>query len=314
MSYFEHSCRWAAVLLVAGLLSACATPSQTLQLEQNPPAIPAKVELESVPFYAQRDYQCGPAALATVINFHRIQTTPEQLLPLVYIPELKGTLQVEMLAATKQFERLAIQQDGKLESILREVANGNPILVMQNLGLEAYPFWHYAVVIGYDLQKQQIILRSGEIKRLIRPFSVFERTWERSDYWSVVVVPPDVMPVTANQDQFIKAAIALESSTSTESALIAYQTGLNRWPENYILQMGLGNVSYVLRDYSLSENAFIAATLLQSDRPEAWNNLAYARAKQGKKKLAFEAIEQALKLAPGNEEYKNSKIEIKNFP
>lgn len=311
MFLYKHSYRWVAVLSLV-LVTACATPPQSLKIKNNPPKIPSSAELKTTPFYAQRDYQCGPAALATVINFHKKQTSPEQLIPLVYIPELKGALQVEMIAATRQFDRLAIEQDGKLVSILKEVANGNPVLVMQNLGLEAYPFWHYAVVIGYDLDKQEIILRSGEIKRLVRPFSVFERTWGKSDFWSVVVVPPDIMPITANQEQYIKAAIALESTMKPLPAFLAYRSGLNRWPQNYVLQMGLGNTAYVLRDYNLSEKAFLAAIKIKPERAEAWNNLAYALVKQNRKTQALKAIDHAISLDPENKEYISSKKEIVN--
>lgn len=296
------------------LLSACATPYQTSQLKNSPPDIPVAIELTSVPFYPQRDYQCGPAALATVINRYQAHTTPEQLLSSVYIPELKGSLQVEMLAATHQFGLLAIQQNGRLESILREVAQGNPVLVMQNLGLKAFPFWHYAVVVGYDLQSQHIILRSGEIKRLVRPFSVFERTWQRADHWSVVVSPPEIIPVTAFEDKFISAVVALESSGLQQAVLSAYQSGVKRWPRSFVLHMGLGNAHYALQDYQRAEQAFKRAIDIDPDRPEAWNNVAFALAEQGKKQQAIEAVERAITLQPDNKDYQRSKNEIYNYP
>lgn len=309
----RHGYRCIAVLCIT-LLTACATPYQADLLRDSPPDIPPVIELSSVPFYPQRDYQCGPAALATVINHFQVQTTPEELLPLVYIPELKGSLQVEMLAATSQFGLLAIQQDGSLEAILREIASGNPVLVMQNLGLEAYPFWHYAVVIGYDLQSEHIILRSGEIKRLVRPFSVFERTWQRANFWSVVVVSPEIMPITASEDKFISAVVALESSGLKQAVLLAYQNGLKRWAQSFVMQMGLGNTHYALQDYRLAEQAFRAAIDINPVRAEAWNNLAYALLKQGKKAQAIEAVEQAVSLQPEGKQYQASRKEISSHP
>lgn len=292
------------------LLSACATPYQTRQLLASPPDIPRAFEITTVPFYPQRNYQCGPAALAMVINHFQQQTSAQALKPLVYIPELKGSLQVEMIAATRRFGMLAIQQDGRLPSILREVANGNPVLVLQNLGLDAYPFWHYAVVIGYDLDNEEIILRSGEIKRLVRPFTVFERTWQRAGLWSVIVVPPALIPQTASQDEFTRAVLALETEDRIDSALLAYQNGVKRWPQNFILQMGLGNTAYALQRYELATQAFSAATTLRPERAEAWNNLAYALVKTAQKERAIDAIRQALKLQPDNREYLNSQVEI----
>jgi hypothetical protein len=38
---------------------------------------------------------------------------------------------------------------------LREVAAGNPVLVLQNLSFAWAPVWHYAVVMGYDADAAQ---------------------------------------------------------------------------------------------------------------------------------------------------------------
>ncbi len=300
-------------LVLIFILPACSSIPQTIQLSKSAPLIPPVKELASVPFYAQRDYQCGPAALATIINFYNQQTTVEELIPLVYIPQLKGSLQVEMIAASRRFNRLAILQDGQLESILKEVAGGNPVLVMQNLGFESYPFWHYAVVVGYDLKKQQIILRSGEIKRHIRPFSVFERTWKRSGFWSVVMVPPGLMPVTATEVNYTKAAINYETGSAAIDSIQVYQTGLDRWPNNFILLMGLGNSAFAEKNFTLAEKAFLRATTLQPETAESWNNLSYALLLQGKRNQALDAINQALQLAPENKEFISSKQDIMNY-
>ncbi len=310
MCSLQYSYRQVAVLFLMLVLSACASTPQTRQLIEHPPKIPQQVELESVPFYPQQKYQCGPAALATVINFYQKSTTPEQLLPMVYIPELKGSLQAEMLAAVRSYQLLAIEQEGQLDSILTEIAAGHPVLVLQNLGYDFYPFWHYAVVVGYDLSEQQVILRSGEMQRLIRPFAVFERTWARSNYWSVVVVPPDIMPPSATQEAFTEAAIALESSLSSELAASMYRNGHRRWPQSYLLLMGLANSVFSLQQYDRAEALYLQAIELQPQRAEAWNNLAYARIYQGKKIGAVEAVEQAIHLDPTNPEYQASKQEI----
>lgn len=300
----------AAALILLLTITACASTPQTRQLLDHPPDIPPVVELDTVPFYPQVEYQCGPAALATVINYYQQSTTAESLIPLVYIPELKGTLQAEMLAAVKQFKLLAIEQDGKLESVLRELAAGHPVLVMQNLGLDAYPFWHYAVIVGYDLPDQQLMMRSGERERLLRPFSNFERTWARANYWSVVVVPADVMPPSASQQKFMQAAVGLESSIAPETAETMYQNGLARWPQNYILLMGLANAVFARQDYAQAEALYKKAIELDKQRAEGWNNLAYAQLYQGNKEAAIHSVQQAIVLDPDNQEYQRSQREI----
>ncbi len=310
MRQHKHGLRLAAVLGILMLFTACITPRQTRQIQAKPADIPPLVELESVPFYPQRAYQCGPAALAMVLNNYQELISPAQLMPLVYVPALKGSLRAEMLAVARRFNYLAIVQDGKLTSVLREVAVGHPVLVMQNLGLAAYPYWHYAVVIGYDLHNQVIILRSGRTKRLVRSFSVFERTWQRAENWSVVMVPIGFMPISANEITYREAAIELENSATPENMVKAYQTGLARWPRSFILQMGLGNAAFAIADYVGAEVAFRAATQVHPKKPQAWNNLAYALAKLNKKQAALRAIDQAMVLAPEQQQYIDSKKEI----
>jgi len=61
--------------------------------------------------------------------------------------------------------------------------------VLQNLALDWVPMWHYAVVVGYDLAADEIVLRSGRTKRQVMAMPTFERTWKRSRFWAMVTVP-----------------------------------------------------------------------------------------------------------------------------
>ncbi len=303
----QRSSLFATALVCLLMLGACSTTQQSLRLGQSPPSIAATAEITSTPFYPQQKYHCGPAALATVINHYQSETNPEQLVPLVYTPGLKGSLQAEMLTGARSFGRLAVELDGQLDSLLREVAAGNPVLVLQNLGFGFLPYWHYAVVIGYDLPNQQIILRSGQEQRLVRSFRVFERTWKRAGYWSMLAAPPSIMPVSVGEQSFTRAAVALES-------LAAYQNGVKRWPRSYILQMGLGNSAFASKQYAIAEQAFRTATMIQPERTDGWNNLAYALLKQGDKVAAKTAIERALRLAPDDQNLQHSQREILSHP
>src|SRR5262249_47579541 len=92
------------LFVCAALLQGCAsfTP-QTESLAQGRIAgLPPARELVAVPFFPQSDYECGPAALATVMVAAGVKVTPEELVPEVYLPERKGSLQVEMLAAPRR--------------------------------------------------------------------------------------------------------------------------------------------------------------------------------------------------------------------
>ena len=85
------------------MLGGCASTPQSRQIQTGwPGSLPLVVELEDTPFYPQTQYQCGPAALATVLQYYGVDTTPDELSGQVYIPERKGSLQIEMIAAARQ--------------------------------------------------------------------------------------------------------------------------------------------------------------------------------------------------------------------
>ncbi len=305
-----RSAAWLLLLLLAG----CATPPQTLQLRQSPPVdLPLRVELEQTPFFPQTRYQCGPAALATAIDSvepGRVQ--PQQLVEQVYVPALKGSLQASMRSAASRQGLLALELDGRMESLLRELAAGNPVLVLQNLGFSAWPFWHYAVVVGYDLPEQRLWLRSGEERRLERGFSLFEKTWDRAGRWALVVVPPDRMPPTATPGAFVDAALLLERNASPTRAMAAYRSGLQRWPDDPLLLYGLGNSAFAAGRFDEAVQTYERLLSIQPRRAEAWNNLAYALLRLGRRQQAVEAIGRALELQPDNPEIRDSYREIIN--
>ena len=75
-----NNARFAAgVFILAALaaLSGCASlMPQTKELAKGLPAgLPEKVELTGTPFFPQTEYQCGPAALATVLNAAGVKVT-----------------------------------------------------------------------------------------------------------------------------------------------------------------------------------------------------------------------------------------------
>ncbi len=281
------------VLLV--LLSGCATQTYSL-LHEAPGGLPKQAELTGVPFFPQERYQCGPATLAMALENAGVPILPEALVKEVYVPKLEGSLQVEMLAAGRHNGAVTQTIPPNLESLLTEVASGNPVVVLQNLGLSWIPVWHYAVVVGYDLNQSEIILRSGTTARLLMPMSTFEHTWERSDYWGMVALPPGRLPKTAQEMITVPALIAFEKANSATLARKAYVAGLKRWPNNFLLLMGLGNTAAAEGDNIAAADAFQSATMIHPDSAPAFNNLAVMLDKLGRYSEARQAAEKAVAL------------------
>ena len=289
----------AGFIFLSALLPGCASfAPQTYALKgQRPPDLPARVELTEVPFYPQDDYYCGPSALAMALNAAGVAVTPEQLVDQVYLPGRKGSLQVEMLAAARRNGLIAYELAPRVEDLLRELAAGSPAIVLENFGpFKWYPIWHYSVVVGYDLDRLEVIRRSGKRQRLPTPLPVFEKIWKEEDYWAMIAVPPDRVPVTATETRYATAVVALEKSGHMKNALTAYTAMLKRWPGSLTGQMGRGNAAYALHDLNTAEIAFKQATVDHADAAAAFNNLANVLAERSKFKDAVAAAEKAVSL------------------
>lgn len=291
----------ACARLIAGvsflvLLGGCATPQTHALLKTPPGQLPLQMELSEVPFYPQKTHQCGPASLAMLLNAGGANVTPQELASQVYLPGRKGSLQVEMLAATRHNGLFAYELAPKLENLLMEVAAGSPVIVLQNLALSWYPIWHYAVVVGYDIEHKEIILRSGLEQRQVLPFTTFEYTWERAGYWAMLALPPGGVPRTATETSYISAAVALEKAGQPESAEAAYESALKHWPRNLTALIGMGNAAYAQGNAQRAENAYRQATLDHPDSPIAFNNLAQTLADQRRYPEALASANKAASL------------------
>lgn len=278
------------------LLTGCAAAPQSAALLQQTSAradLPAKVLLDSVPFYPQEDYQCGPAALATVLQASRVSVIPDALVSQVYVPARQGSLQIEMLAAPRRYGRVTHVLPPDLEGVLREVQGGRPVLVMQNLGLDWYPQWHYAVIVGYDLNAGDVILRSGLIRDYRLALPVFERTWRRAGHWAVLVLPPEELPLHTSETATFEAVSAFASAQSVEglgeaaraeqadAIREAWRVGAQRWPDSQLLGMGYGNHAYGEGSLSLAAEAYQQVLAAHPDYAAAHNNLAQVLLEQG---------------------------------
>ena len=288
----------AGFFIVLCVLSGCVSLPQSEALRREGSAgLPPQVELDTVPFFAQEEYQCGPAALAMVLNASGVTTMPEALAGEVYIPARRGSLQVEMLAAARRHGLLAYELAPQLKDVLTEVAAGNPVVVLQNLGLWSFhPYWHYAVVIGYDLETNQILLHSGSRARRAMTLGLFEFLWIDGGRWAMVALPPGRLPASAREAKYAAAAAALERSGRIAAAQLSYAALLRRWPANLTGMMGLGNTAYALGHVADAEAAFRGATVAHPLAAAAFNNLAQTLADQGKLDAALDAARKAVSL------------------
>lgn len=281
------------VLACLALLSGCASLwPQTAQLREALPAgLPERVELTQVPFFPQTEYQCGPAALATALASAGVKVTPEELVPQVYLPERKGSLQIEMLAAARRHGLVSYPLAPRLEDVLRELAAGTPVILLQNLGFS--DGWHYAVAVGYDYERGEMVLRSGVTEREVLPFTVNEFVWKRSGYWAMVAVPPERIPATADEQRWLTAIAAFERTGNAGAARTAYSTFLARWPHSVNAAIGLANAHHALGAFAEAERVLRDASHREPSSVVVLNNLAQTLSDQGRHAEALPIIERA---------------------
>jgi hypothetical protein len=281
---------WAAVLLLAGC--GVLIP-QTVALRTDWPAgVPRAVDLARVPFFPQEDYQCGPAALATVMDYAGGTVRPEALVDEVWLPSRHGSLQLEMLASPRRHGLVSYRLAPRYADLLREVAAGNPVLVLQDAGL-VFPEWHYAVVNGFDYATGTIWLRSGVQMRQAMPFSYFERTWRASHYWAMVVTRPDAIAATATEERWLQALLGLARGGDPDATVRAYRAALARWPDSLPAAVGLAN--HLHDAGQLDEAARVLRTAMQRHPASVilLNNLAQTLSDQGRNDEALTLIRRA---------------------
>ncbi|WP_177410190.1 PA2778 family cysteine peptidase [Pseudomonas sp. LFM046] len=287
---------WLAVLALA--LAGCA--GQQPMLPPQSDRLPPRVELAQTPFYPQEIYQCGPAALATVLVQRGVKTSPEALAPKVYLPARQGSLKLELVAAARQSGMLVYSLEPNLDALLAQVAAGNPVLVMQNLGLDWLPRWHFAVVVGYDRSRDELVLRSGTTKRWVTDLRSFDRTWERAERWAVVTLPPDQLPAEARLEPWIKAASDLEQTAQRPVAERAYRTAAEHWPKEPLPLFALANARYAEGDRDGAEQALRESIRRKPDYALGWFNLSEVLNEKGCAAQAGQARVCARKLAPND--------------
>jgi tetratricopeptide (TPR) repeat protein len=286
------------LLVLVAFCTACTHPGHGRDLRAAA-HLPEQAAIIDVPFFPQEAYQCGPAAMAMVLNWAGVPAGPEDLVAEVYTPGRQGSLQTGLITAARRHGRLAYTFNGP-QKLLKEVAAGHPAIVMQNLGVRLYPAWHYAVVVGIDRPADEIVLHSGTDAWRHMAWSRLLFTWERSDYWGLVVLPPGRIPASADEITYLGAVVGLEQAGRWAEAATAYEAALDRWPASPGALIGLGNCHISMGNLPRAERALRRAVAVAPDNSDAANNLAHVLARRGHLEEALYWVRQALQIGGAN--------------
>lgn len=259
----------AAGLLILAL-AACATV---------PPQLPD--ELTGVPFFPQTIHQCGPAALATVLVHSGVATTPEALAPQVYLPGRRGSLQVELVAAARTHARVPTAVDGSLPALETALADGRPVLVLQDLGALGIRRWHFAVLVGIDHSAGHVVLRSGRERRRVESLARFERSWARGSRWAIVLGRPGEIPATASAADYVRSLSETDRHLDRPTADRAWRAVSARWPADPLALVAVANHALGAGRASEAIAGYRALLEVSPEHAAGRNNLANALLARG---------------------------------
>ncbi len=230
------------LIIVFLIVSGCLTRAvQTESLLESKNDLPRSFEIKNVEFIDQSSGFCGPATLTMALRYHHLDTSVDNVSPFVFTPGAKGSFQADMISGARRFGLMAIQLNN-LNDLLAEIAAGHPVIIFENLSLSWLPNWHYALAVGFDLDKKEIILHSGHDAYFHWDLRKFERSWMLGDYWGLVVLPAGELASSASELSHSAAAVALEQLKKMTEAEKSYLKILSKWPRSLVSLIGLANI------------------------------------------------------------------------
>ena len=262
--------------LAVAVLAGCATTApQSKAVLEAPPKVAKRIEIPNVPFIEQSAGFCGPATLAMAMSWAGHPIGVDELAPRVMTPSMKGSLQEDLVSASRREGMMAVKITG-MSALLSELDAGHPVIIFENLGLSWYQQWHYALVRGYDLAEEEFVMHSGTKASEHIDMRIFERSWKLSDYWALVILRPGETAFTGTELANLQAAAGLEQAKKTKEAQTSYVAILQRWPESLGALVGLGNIAYAEKKFKQAVLYLRQAAKLYPDSSIVAHNLRVA--------------------------------------
>ncbi|MHB8482763.1 MAG: C39 family peptidase [Nitrospiria bacterium] len=145
--------------------------------------------IPGVPFFPQKDQFCGPASLQSVFAYWGRSFSQEEISKEIFIPQIKGTLNFDLVNFARKNGFLTETPSGTIEEIEHRIRRKHPVIAFLNLGNTLFPLGHYIVIIGYDRLKEEMIFHSGQNEYERMSYWSFVNQWKSTDYWMLVVLP-----------------------------------------------------------------------------------------------------------------------------
>jgi len=166
------------------LITSCAQKESTHELSANEYDA---VVVRNVPFVKQKDKFCGPASMASVLQFYGQNIDQDEIAREVYIPELNGALISDMENFARENGYSTETTNGDIESIKSLIDDQLPVILLVDKGKWKVSVPHYYVAYGYNDEKKTILLHTGFESEQEISFDKLEGEWKKMNRLMLVI-------------------------------------------------------------------------------------------------------------------------------
>jgi len=256
------------------------------------------VELGGVPSYPGETHTCAAATLGMVSDYWRrlgeeLTDTASTAGYAAAFEKKRGDIFPSEMAAEARKQGLLVIQSKQKNDLLGYINAGFPVIV--RLKSEAKR-WRYGVAVGYDLEKEELILRSCENEREVLSLEDFLEGYRASGYWKLIASPASMVPPGTSLSQYLKAIHELQQSIEDDDIVQnAYETALLEWPRSLRVMLEVADFYYEKYQYEMAYELYEEILKLNPKEPSALTQLPETMYYLGEFQKALEFIDTMIK-------------------
>lgn len=231
---------------------------------------PASIKLD-VPFVPSKTQDCGSTGLAMMQAFYGETPDAEGLYARLALPAKAGILRQDIQIEAQHLgflDEVIVPSEANLVTAL---ADDKPVLVLQKLPSFSEQGWHYALVVGIDVEAKKVWLHTGESSFEEVPLRLFLRTLEAKK-WGLVL-HHESLPSSADEATFTRSVVRMIQRDRLGRAHHWLTQAKAQWSSNPRWDWLMGNIAMKQKRYDLAKAAYQSSLRLDSDYALAWANL-----------------------------------------
>lgn len=257
--------------------------------------------LEKVLPVAQGAYQCGPAALESVVHYWGGEAKADSISQALYKSGSRGVLNFTLAGYARDMGFWTQMPETDAAGLRQWLVKGVPPVVLLSTGILWVSNYHFVVLKGFDEKDRVFYANIGKPDTYAIPYLEFDAKWKDAGRWCLVVCPPERVDWELDDVQAADLGFLLERLGRLDLAVQRYSAALNKNPKNPTVRFNLANI---YRKTGRSEEAKKIYAELIKERPDwsgASNNLAWICLEEGRYRDAITVIETAFRSgAPRN--------------